>query len=206
MLACLKESAYPDALLRISVHRTENGEAGEFVLMIRPFKAHPEELYQNGVRLKTAVMRRSLSRAQDPQIKASQFMTGVLASIDETGERAHELIFIGAGESGLSEGTVSNLFIVKGKRLLTPPASSGILRGVTRRLVMDLAKKRGFEMVETPLTRHDVYVANECFITNTSSEILPVVSLDGRVIGTGRPGEITKILSVDFKKNTREIL
>jgi branched-chain amino acid aminotransferase len=203
VLACLKESGYPDALLRISVHRSEAG-AGEFVLMIRPFTAHPAALYENGVALKTAVMRRSLSRAQDPQIKASQFMTGVLASIDETGERAHELVFLGAGETGLSEGTVSNLFIVKGKRLLTPPASSGILRGVTRRFVIGLAQKRGIATVETPLSRHDVYVADECFITNTSSEILPVVSLDGRMIGDGRPGETTRLLSADFKNNTRE--
>jgi branched-chain amino acid aminotransferase len=203
VLACLKESGYPDSLLRLSVHRADDG-AEEFVLMIRPFSAHPPALYESGVALKTAVPRRSLSRAQDPQIKSSQFMTGVLASLDESGARAHELIFIGAGETGLSEGTVSNLFIVKGKRLLTPPASSGILRGVTRRFVMGLAEKRGLQVVETPLSRHDVYVAAECFITNTSSEILPVVSLDGRRIGDGHPGEITRLLSADFKKNTRE--
>jgi branched-chain amino acid aminotransferase len=204
--AGLKESGHPDALLRISVHRLDDVSSGEFVVMIRPFKAYPAALYENGVKLKTAVMRRQSAKAQDPQIKASQFMTGVLAVIDESGEAAHELIFMGQGDAGVSEGTTSNIFIVKGKKLWTPPVSSGILRGVTRRFVIELAEKRGIAVTETPLSRHEVYTADECFITNTSSEILPVVALDARTIGSGKPGEVTKSRAKDFKQKAGESL
>ena len=116
----------------------------------------------------------------------------------------------------MAEGTVSNIFIVcpasaclwrssgyrdRGmeKSLLTPSTGSGILRGVTREFVMELARKRGLSVVETPLTRHDIYTAQECFLTNTSSEVLPVVRLDSRCIGNGSPGPVTRALGEDFR-------
>ena len=112
----------------------------------------------------------------------------------------HEFLFFGP-EGTLAEGTVSNVFIVKRKCLLTPSVASGILKGVTRDLVLSLAKERGWPVAETPLTRHDLYTADECFLTNTSSEVLPVVAVDGRSIGDGRPGPLTRALRRDFKKH-----
>ena len=100
----------------------------------------------------------------------------------------------------MAEGTVSNVFIVRQNALLTPSAGSGILKGVTRSFVLELALRRGIRTLETPLTRHDLYTAEECFMTNTSSEILPVVRVDGRTIGTGLPGTLTLLLGKDFKK------
>lgn len=205
----LKESGFQGALLRVSVHWT-NPRGGTLVVIIREFKAYPEVLYQKGVSLRTAVSRRWTLKSQDSQIKTSQFMNGVIAYLDKDGVearhggQAHELIFLGQG-GVVAEGTVSNIFIASQKRLLTPSVSSGILRGVTRGIVIDLARKRGLEIIETGLTRHEVYSAAECFITNTSSEILPVVSVDDRSIGDGKPGAVTRMLAADFKKGVEKL-
>lgn len=167
--------------------------------MVREFKPRDPELYRKGIELRTAVMRRWGFRAQDPKIKASQFMNGVLAFLDKGDAPADELLFL--GQNGVvAEGSISNIFIVREKRLLTPDTASGILRGVTRGLVTELAQKRKIPFVETLLTRHEIYNAEECFITNTSSEILPVTRLDGRLIGGGAPGPVTRRLAGDFKK------
>lgn len=198
----LKEHRWKNALLRLAVHFDGvSGNEGRFVLFLREFKSHPSAWYKKGVALKTTARRRFDFKAQDPQIKASQFMNGVLAVLDESGPSAHELLFFGPCGT-VAEGTVSNVFIVKDKQVLTPAVSSGILRGVTRAVVLDLAEKRGFKTVETLLTRHEIYTADECFMTNTSSEVLPVTSVDGRTIGAGVPGPITRFLAADFKMLT----
>ena len=200
----LKESACSDARLRLSIHwRSERD--GLLVLMISKFSHHPKAWYENGVDVATTAVKRWTLKAQDPQIKSSMFVSGVLAVVDRGEREAHELIFL--NESGyVSEGTISNIFMIKGKRLLTPGVSSGILSGVTRRVVIELAQRKKIETQEIFLSRHDLYNADECFMTNTSSEILPVVSLDGRSIGDGKPGPLTKSLSKDFKVAVRKIL
>ncbi len=228
----LKESRFSEALLRLSVHPTPSPLGGQgftfdkvnfvnferthfvkckaltpksdglVVLVVREFKPYPEEFYEKGVALKTAVSRRWTLKAQDSQVKASQYVSGVTAFLDNGRSGAHEFIFLGEG-GVVAEGTVSNIFIVKEKRLLTPHAASGILRGVTRGLAMDLARKRGLKVSETLITRHEIYSADECFITNTSLEILPVAAMDQRRIGAGGPGPVTRTLAKDFKKYVR---
>ena len=185
-------------MLRVSIH-WDWSDSGVLLAMAREFKSHPAQWYRRGVELKTAVMRRSELRADDTRIKCSQYAAGVLALLDESGPKAHELLFLSASGT-VAEGTVSNIFIIKQKRVLTPSTGSGILSGVTRAFVIDLCRRRGLEVTETFLTRHDIYNADECFMTNTSSEILPVVRLDGRAIGSGRPGAMTNLLGKDFKK------
>lgn len=196
--SAIRKSGFPDATLRLSVHWRGRAE-GELVLFVREFRSHPSAWYEKGVMLCTAVGRRPTLKAQDPQIKASQYVCSVLALLDHA-RSAHELLFLGPLGT-VAEGTVSNIFIVKEKSLLTPSVSSGILKGVTRGFVMDLARKRGYAVQERPLTRHEIYTAEECFITNTSSEILPVVRVDERVIGSGCPGPVTQGLARDFKEN-----
>ena len=196
--ASVRSSGTPEATLRLSVHWRARGD-GELLLFVREFRAHPREWYEKGVALRTAVGRRPTLKAQDPQIKVSQYVCGVLASLDRGELPAHELLFLGPLGT-LAEGMVSNVFIVKEKTLLTPSVGSGILKGVTRGVVMDLARKRSWKVVERPLTRHEVYTADECFITNTSSEVLPVVRIDARVIGSGRPGPVTQALAEDFRR------
>lgn len=200
----LASSGHAEATLRVSVHwedpSTGSRQDGRLVLFVTPFAGHPRDWYERGVSLRTAVARRWTLRAQDTQIKSSQYVSGVLATLDRGALEAHELAFFGSGGT-LAEGTVSNLFVVKGKCLLTPSVASGILRGVTRQIVIGLARKRGLEVRETELTRHEFYSADECFLTNTSSEVLPVVKLDGRAIGSGRPGAVTKALAQDFRRS-----
>ena len=201
----IRESGFPDSVLRLSVHwdpSTPLGVAGVVLFIIRKFKSYPEEIYRKGVALKSAVPRRWSLKAQDSRIKASQYVNGVLAALDQTSSAAREMVFL-SQDGYVAEGSVSNIFIVKGKRVLTPCVGSGILKGVTRDVVIELAKKRGFEVAETFLTRHEIYAADECFMTNTSSEVLPVVNVDGRGIGSGRPGAAAKILRRDFKKAVR---
>jgi branched-chain amino acid aminotransferase len=200
----LKESAFSDARLRLSVHWGKERE-DSLLLMIWEFKRHPEVWYREGVKLSTVVTKRWTLRAQDPQIKSSMFLSGVMAVLDQGGHAAHELVFLNQ-DGAVAEGTVSNLFMIKGKRLLTPAVSSGILRGVTRRITLELAIKRNIEVIETVLSRHDIYNADECFMTNTTSEVLPVISLDGRQIGDGRPGVMTRALGKDFKQYVRKTL
>jgi branched-chain amino acid aminotransferase len=196
------ESGFPEALLRLSVHWDESG-GGTLVAIVREFHAHPARLYEEGVRVSTTVMRRWTLKAQDPQIKASQFVGGVLAFVEKKDEGAHEQLFLGPAGT-VAEGSVSNFFCVKEKRLLTPSVASGILRGVTRDAVIALARREGFPVSETFLTRHEVYTADECFLTNTSSEILPVVGADHRSIGGGRPGPVTRRLAAAFKKMVKD--
>ena len=191
-------------MLRVSIHWDRQG-GGTLLAMAREFKSHPAEWYERGVELKTSVMRRSDLKADDTRIKCSQYVGGVLGLLDEGGPKAHELVFLGPSGS-VAEGTVSNLFIVKEKRILTPAVASGILSGVTRAFVIGLCRRRSFEVAETFLTRHEIYNADECFMTNTSSEILPVAKLDGRVIGSGRPGLVTEILQKDFKINLEAMI
>ena len=194
----LGESGWKDAILRVSIH-WDSSESGILLAIAREFKSHPKEWYDKGVELKTAVQRRPDPKADNPQIKCSQYAAGVLALLDQGEEKAHELLFLGPGGM-VAEGTVSNIFIIKEKRVLTPSAGSGILSGVTRSFVIGLCRARGLEVCETYLTRHEIYNAEECFMTNTSSEVLPVVKVDGRTVGSGLPGPVTKILSDDFKQ------
>jgi branched-chain amino acid aminotransferase len=195
--ASLKESGFADATMRVSVH-WKDAHGGEIVLFVRHFVSHPKEWYENGVTLATTVGRRASPRAQDVQAKSSQYVGGVLAYLDAA-RPPHEFLFLGP-DGTAAEGTVSNVFIVKRKCLLTPPAASGILKGVTRDLVLASGARCGLRTLETPLTRHDLYTADECFITNTSSEVLPVVAVDGRRIADGRPGRWTKALGRDFQR------
>ncbi len=198
--AVLAESGEADAVIRLSVHWECSGL---YVWMLRPFVGHPAAWYETGVAVRTGTPRRPSPRAQEAQVKASQFVAGVLAHLDKSGPEPHEILFLNDAGT-LAEGTVSNVFVVKKKRLLTPPAASGILRGVTRGTVIEIAREEGFPLVEIPLTRHDVYSADECFMTNTSSEILPVVSADARRIGDGRPGPVTSALARAFKRKVSE--
>lgn len=199
----LAESAFRDALMRVSVHWNGKRE-GQALAIARHFVSYPQEIYRKGVEVKTSVNRRWTLKAQDPQIKSSQYVTGVLASLDLAKSPPHEIIFLGQDQC-VAEGAISNLFIIDSqKTVLTPPASSGILRGVTREVVMDLARRLGLPVIERPLTRHEVYSAPECFITNTSSEVLPVVAFDDRKIGSGVPGPVTRKLLKCFRDLTEQ--
>ena len=141
--------------------------------------------------------------ALSPRIKSLNYLNNILAKIEGLQAGCIEALMLNhKGE--VAECTGDNIFLVRGGILLTPPNDAGILEGITRAAVIELAES-GIEVREMPLTRHDVYIADECFLTGTAAEVIPVVRVDSRVIGAGTPGPITRELKVQFHKLARSL-
>ena len=166
-------------------------------------RKHPPAIYKTGVRLRTSPVRRSLANASPPQAKTSAYQNAVLATL-EPAEGAYEWIFLDQ-QGYVTEVRIGNLFIVKDEELITPP-TMGILNGVTRRFVIESAVRLEIPVREIPLTRHEIFTADEAFLTNTSWEILPVRELDGRRTGGKIPGPLTLKLQKLFKERVQENL
>ena len=163
---------------------------------------YPQEAYDNGLELVTAATIRNHPGALSPRIKSLNYLNNILAKIE--GQRAgcvEALMLNHKGE--VAECTADNLFIVKNGKLATPPIDAGILEGVTRNAVIDLARQSGLTVDEIPLTRHDLYIADELFLTGTAAEVIPAVKLDDRTIGSGKPGAVTTRLRDQFQKLVR---
>jgi branched-chain amino acid aminotransferase len=163
---------------------------------------YPPELYQNGLKLITASTLRNHPQALSPRIKSLNYLNNIMAKIEGTDAGTVEALMLNhKGE--VAECTGDNIFLVKNGVLKTPPPDAGILEGITRNAVLRLACEGGIEAQEVTMIRHDLYVADECFLTGTAAEIIPVVSLDGRPIGDGKPGPMTKRLLEAFRALTR---
>ncbi len=163
---------------------------------------YPEEFYVKGLDINTVATRRNISEGVNPRVKSLNYMNNILAKIEAVRMGCPEALMLN-NEGYVSEATGDNVFLVKKGVLITPPISAGILEGVTRNTVMDLAREAGIEVKEALFTRHDVYNADECFLTGSAAEVVPVVKVDGRVIGDGVPGEITRRLNADFRELTK---
>jgi branched-chain amino acid aminotransferase len=163
---------------------------------------YPEELYQKGMEINTVATRRNIAEGVNPRVKSLNYMNNILAKIEAVRMGCSEALMLN-NEGYVAEASGDNVFLVKKGVLLTPPISAGILEGITRNAVMDLARVRGMEVKEITLTRHDVYNADECFLTGSAAEVIAVVSVDGRVIGEGVPGEKTMMLNADFRELTK---
>jgi branched-chain amino acid aminotransferase len=164
---------------------------------------YPEELYQKGLEIITVSTMRNHPAALSPRVKSLNYLNNILAKIEGLQANCIEALMLNhKGE--VAECTGDNIFLVRGGRLLTPPNDAGILEGVTREAVMELASGAGIEVREVPLTRHDVYIADECFLTGTAAEVVPVVKVDSRGIGSGEPGPITRDLMARFHELTRK--
>jgi len=163
---------------------------------------YPPELYEQGLEIITVSTVRNHPAAISPRIKSLNYLNNILAKIEGVQAGCIEALMLNCrGE--VAECTGDNIFIVRKGRLLTPPLEAGILEGITRDVVIDLARQAGIEVLETPLTKHDVYIAEECFLTGTAAELVPVVKVDSRTIGAGAPGPITRDLMARFHKLTR---
>ena len=162
---------------------------------------YPEETYTQGLKLVTASTIRNHPAALSPRIKSLNYLNNILARIEGTDAGSVEALMLNhKGE--VAECTGDNIFIVKRGALLTPPADAGILEGITRNAVMRIAREAAIDVRESTMTRHDIYTADECFLTGTAAELVPVVSLDGRPIGSGKPGPLTQDLLARFRKLT----
>lgn len=160
---------------------------------------YPEEMYTKGMPLITATQRRNKATIVDPQIKSLNYLNNILAKIEANRAGAAEALMLNH-DGIVAECTGDNIFIVKDNVIYTPPIHVGILDGITRRTAMEVARSLGYEVVEKEFTLFNVYNADECFLTGTAAEAIPVATVDGRVIGTGIAGEVTKKVLAAFKE------
>jgi branched-chain amino acid aminotransferase len=174
----------------------------QVIIIADAIELYPPELYEKGLEIVTVSVQRTHPAALSPRIKSLNYLNNILAKIEGIQAGCIEALMLNhKGE--VSECTGDNIFLVREGVLYTPPVDAGILEGVTRDAVMELARDAGIEVREVPLTKHDVYIADECFLTGTAAEVVPVVKVDSRTIGTGKPGKITGDLKARFGKLTR---
>ncbi|MFZ6007916.1 MAG: branched-chain-amino-acid transaminase [Nitrospirota bacterium] len=206
----LKANSLTNAYVRLTISRGY-GPIGldpdlckepTFVVMTNEFKSYPKSYYEEGIKLTVASVRRNLREALNPQIKSLNFLNNILAKIEAKQAGAYEAIMLNAA-GHLTEGTISNIFFVKDGILCTPSVECGILDGITRALVIDLALKNGLEVKEGEFAPEELYTASEVFITNTTMEVMPARRVDKGVDKTEfRVGEISKLL---LKKYRQEV-
>lgn len=166
---------------------------------------YPKELYDRGLELITVSTIRNHPAALSPRIKSLNYLNNILAKIEGLQAGCIEALMLNhKGE--VAECTGDNIFLVRKGDLLTPPKEAGILEGITRDAVIELACESGISVREIPLTKHDVYIADECFLTGTAAEVVPVVKVDSRPIGDGTPGPVTRDLMAKFHRLTRNHL
>jgi len=173
------------------------------IIIADTISLYPEEMYEKGMEIITASTIRNHPGAVSPRIKSLNYLNNILAKIEGTDAGCAEALMLNH-LGHVAECTGDNLFIVKKGVLLTPPTDAGILEGVTRNVVMELAIEAGVEVQEKTLIRHDIYVADECFLTGSAAEVIPVTKLDGRSIGEGVPGPITRQLRNRFQEYVRQ--
>jgi len=170
---------------------------GHLFIIADKIQLYPEELYENGMKVVSATTVRNHPLAIPPQVKSLNYLNNILAKIEALDNDVPEAIMYNH-EGYVSEATGDNVFIVREGLIYTPPAEAGALEGITRDVVIRLAREENLDVVEKNLTRFDLYVSDECFLTGTAAEVIGIVEIDGRVIGDGKPGPITKLLRKKF--------
>lgn len=185
--------------LGLDIRKTSNPQV---IVIADTITLYPEEFYRDGLAIITASTLRNHPGALSPRIKSLNYLNNILAKIEATDAGCQEALMLNhKGE--VAECTGDNIFIVKKGVLKTPSTEAGILEGITRNAVIGLAKEVGVAVQEIPLLRHDIFTADECFLTGTAAEVIPCVKLDGRPIGNGKPGPITQDLRARFQRLAR---
>jgi branched-chain amino acid aminotransferase len=175
----------------------------QVIIIVDTIALYPAEMYENGLELVTASTIRNHPAALSPRIKSLNYLNNIMAKMEGLRAGCVEAVMLNhKGE--VAECTGDNLFIIKNGILKTPPIDAGILEGITRNAVLDCARAEGIPTQELPMTRHDIFVADECFLTGSAAEVIPATKLDGRTIGSGKPGPITKKLKKRFEAMVRE--
>ncbi len=182
--------------LGLDIRRTSDPQV---IVIADTITLYPPEMYRDGLKVITASTIRNHAAALSPRIKSLNYLNNILAKIEATDSGCIEALMLNA-QGEVAECTGDNIFIVKNGILKTPPPEAGILEGITRAAVIGLAKQAGLTVEESAMVRHDIFVADECFLTGTAAEVIPVVSLDGRTIGDGKPGPVTKDLLERFQE------
>lgn len=211
VIETLKINKLRDAYIRLIISRGE-GDLGldprkckgneTIVIITDKIALYPEKLYKEGMEIITVPTIRNIPEALNPQIKSLNYLNNILAKIEAINSGYEEALML--DHLGyVAECTGDNIFVVEKDELYTPPQCMGTLRGITRDAVLSIAKKLKIPTHEHVLTRHELYNSKECFLTGTAAEIIPVVKVDGRKIGEGKPGKITRLLMQEFRKLTK---
>ncbi len=208
-LSTVRENGLHDGYIRLVVTRGAGGlglnpylcKKASVIIIASSIQLYPKEKYENGLQLASCATRRPAPAALSPTVKSLNYLNNVMAKVEAINAGADEGLML--NEQGyVSECTGDNIFVIKKGRISTPPVSAGALRGITRDAICSMAGEQGHPVQEVNLTRYEIYTADECFLTGTAAEVIPAVSLDGRPIGDGKPGPITRKCMELFKDST----
>ncbi|MFQ3674966.1 MAG: branched-chain-amino-acid transaminase [Endomicrobiia bacterium] len=207
----LKINNLSDAYIRVVVSRG-SGDLGldpkkckepTVIIITDKIVLYPEELYKNGMEVITASTRRNIPEAINPCVKSLNYLNNIFAKIEARRSGCEEAIML-SSDGYVTECTGDNIFIVKNNTLITPPTYIGALPGITRNVVINIAKQKcNLEVKEELFTTYDIYTSEECFLTGTAAEVISVVKVDGRIINDGKPGKNTLQIMEEFKKITK---
>lgn len=209
-LETIRQNELHDGYIRLVVTRgvgslglsPDSCRRPSIIIIAATIALYPEDLYHKGLTMVTCSTRRTPPAALSPRVKSLNYLSNILAKLEAQNAGAGEGLML--NEQGyVTECTGDNIFVVKKGEISTPPLNSGILAGVTRAVVFELAEKLHIRTVERDLIRHDIYIADECFLTGTAAEVIPAVQLDRRLIGNGQPGAVTLRLIESFRELTR---
>lgn len=207
VLDTCRENQIRDGYIRLVVTRGPGGlglspyscAKPSIIIIAGKIQLYPAELYEKGMAIITAATTRNMQNAVNPAIKSLNYLNNVMAKIEALHAGYEEALMLN-NNGFIAECTGDNVFIITGNQVLTPPVTAGALRGITRNVAMELAAELGLTVIERDLTRYDVYTADECFLTGTGAEVIPVVEVDARKIGTGVPGPHTTAIIQRYKE------
>lgn len=210
VIRTLKKNRLKNAYIRLVITRgcgdlgldPRKCKRGVIFIISDKIKLYPQKFYERGLSITTAKTKRNLPQALDPRIKSLNYLNNILAKIDAIDAGVEEAIML-TYDGYVAECTGDNIFMIKRNRLITPPCKIGALEGITRDTVIGIAKKNKILFLEKKIRLTDLYKADECFLTGTAAEIIPVVKIDKKKIGTGRPSPITRLLTEEFHKLTK---
>lgn len=207
----LRRNRLRDAYIRVVVTRgvgdlgldPEKCPKPTIIVITDKIVLYPDRLYEGGLEIITVPTVRNHPEAVNPALKSLNYLNNILAKIEATNSGYREALLLNP-QGYVAECTGDNIFMVKNGTLLTPPDHVGVLRGITRATILDIARKKKIPAEERILTRHDLYNASEVFLTGTAAEVIPVVKIDGRIIGRGKPGALTRLLTKEFRELTKK--
>ncbi|WLV25057.1 branched-chain-amino-acid transaminase [Aciduricibacillus chroicocephali] len=203
----VKKNKLYSAYIRVVVSRgagnlgldPRNCPAPSVIVIAEALSIYAESLYENGLKMASVATRRNRADILSPQVKSLNYLNNIIVKLESIQAGADEALMMNS-EGYVTEGSADNIFVVKNGKIKTPPVYLGALEGITRNVIIDLAKENGYVLEETPFTRHDVYIADEVFLTGTAAEVIAVVNVDQRVIGSGKPGPVTNSLLKVFRQ------
>lgn len=207
----IRENGVADCYIRLVVTRGVGSlglnparcEKPSVFIIADRLELYPREMYEKGMAVITSSVIRNHPNALSPRVKTLNYLNNILAKLDAIDAGVPEAIMLNH-EGNVAECTADNIFIVRGGQVQTPTTADGILEGVTRRVMLELCRKHQIPCIEKTLQRHDLYIADECFLTGSGAEVIPVTKIDNRPIGAGQPGPLTRKLIEAFHQRVKE--